>query len=274
MRGVCLLQLGEFARAAKDFGQVLNIRPDLPAAFFNRGLAHQGLAERQRAIEDFSAALKAGFPQTRVLFLRGKLRAETGDKEGAQRDWQAGLAKVPMDEHSCIARGLAQLEKDPSKALADFERAMLFNPRSRAALQNMAYVYEEILDRPQAAIDALSRLVTMEATPAKRGEALAMRGVVRARVKGFEEAVEDAQLALKLSPTDMVFYRCACVFAILSVDRPDLKTRSTDLLTLAIGKRPALAAIARDDDDLMAVRSTPAFQGLSAVAERLARDAP
>ena len=49
---------------------------------------------------------------------------------------------------SWIARGVARIAADPPGALADFDQALLLNPRSPQALQDKAHVFSERLQRP------------------------------------------------------------------------------------------------------------------------------
>ena len=91
-------------------------------------------------------------PPLRAYFLRARVRAKQGDREGARRDQEEGFRGEPRDERDLTARGLARQPRDPQAALADYEAALKLNPRYRAALQNKANVLAENLGRTEEAI--------------------------------------------------------------------------------------------------------------------------
>src|SRR5207244_3905694 len=91
-------------------------------------------------------------------FLRASLRQQSGDVQGAMQDRQAGLRNPPNDELSWLSRGYARIDAEPKAALDDFERALKFNPRSLAGLQNKAHLLGK-MNRNQEAIETLSALL-------------------------------------------------------------------------------------------------------------------
>ncbi len=158
-RGLCRLDRQHYEQAERDFTKALAHRPDLTAAMINRAVARTQLGKHAAALDDFNRALNNGATQTRIYFLRSDLRRKLGDPQGAAADYAHGLQAIPHDEKSWIKRGLAKLSVDPGGALDDFRQALRVNPRSHAALRNLAHIYAEHRHDPETALDSIDRLV-------------------------------------------------------------------------------------------------------------------
>src|SRR5262249_47944039 len=157
--GLAYLRQQDYSAALADFDHGVAQRPELPEPYLNRALARQGLGQFKSAIEDLTTALEKPNAPTRIYFMRARVRARAGDRAGADQDRAEGLRATPADEKSWIARGLARLANDAQGALADFEEALVLNPRSRSALQNKAHVLAEKLNRHDEAVATLDQAV-------------------------------------------------------------------------------------------------------------------
>jgi tetratricopeptide (TPR) repeat protein len=264
-RGLAHLRQKDSARALADFDQVLKLKPDLAEGYMNRALAHQGLGRPAEAVKDYTRALECGTAPTRVYFMRAVARRRAGDVEGAKDDEEEGRRREPTDETSWIVRGLARSASDPEAALADYDRALALNPRSRIALQNKANVLAEKLERPDKAIEVLDRLLALypDSVPARAG-----RGVVLARLDKRDAAHEDARGCLARSGDPLTRYQAACIYALTSRKHPEDRARAMQLLTEAVRAGAGIPWLATDQD-LDPLRSSPEFQRLTAAAGTL-----
>ena len=258
-RGRVELQRREFKAARHDFDEVLRMRSDLTVALVNRALARAGLGDDLGAVADLTEARERGVPDTRVHFLLAEARDRLGDHAGARRDREEGLRRTPTDAESWVARGLARLPADPAGSLADFESALRLDPHSRSALQNRAMVLSECLGRTQEAVATLDRALTLDPgfVPARVG-----RGVLLARLGRREDAIRDAEEALRHDTSADTVYRVACIFALTSRVAPDDRARAFGMLTTALSQRSSWAEIARTDPDLNPLRDDVNFQEL------------
>jgi serine/threonine protein kinase/Flp pilus assembly protein TadD len=264
-RGLAHLRRKDYPQARADLTRAIELRPDQSEAYINRALARQGQKDLAGAIEDFTAALKHGAAPTRVYFMRSRARLRAGDGKGANWDRAEGLRREPADEKSWIARGLARLPADPAAALADFERALALNPRSRAALQNKAHVLAEKLKRPEEAIRVLDQAVALypDYVPARGG-----RGVVQARLGRRDAALEDARGCLTRDGHPRTRYQVACIYALTSRQAPADGRRALDLLAEVLRQGYGVNLLATDSD-LNSLRGLPEFQRLAAAAAAL-----
>lgn len=262
-RGLCRFELGQFDLARADFDEVLRRKPGLPAALVNRALAYQSMGQLEDALRDLTSALEGGLPETRIFFIRSRIRQQLGDQCGAQQDRREGLRRPPQDEKSWVARGVARLSEDPQAALEDFQQALRWNRRSRTALHNIAHVLSERMDRTEEAIGVLDQLLEIQPDdPA----VFVARGVLQARLGCREDAIADAQHALRLpsSPTlrHQIQYQAGCIHALTSRDHPSDAETAVALISQAIRYEPKWQSVAATDPDLDSLRANEQFRSL------------
>jgi tetratricopeptide (TPR) repeat protein len=261
-RGLTFLRRENHALAGADFDQVLRLRPGLASAHVSRALARQGMKKYDLAIEDLTTALELGAPETRIYFMRAAARARAGDAEGARRDREEGLRRVPTDAESWVARGVARLPKDVPGALADFEEALKRNAHSLAALQNKAHVLAEIQGRTEEGVRVLNEAV--EAYPGYV-PSRASRGVLLARLGKRQPALQDAEECLARDSQPATLYQVAGIYALTSRQCADDRLEALRLLSAALRKGYGLDLFARDTD-LDPIRKDPEFVRIIAAA--------
>jgi serine/threonine protein kinase/Flp pilus assembly protein TadD len=256
-RGLVYLRQNDFRRAIADFDRVIDLRPDCAEVYMNRALAFQGRKDYDAAIKDLTHALELDAPYTRIYFMRARVRNLAGDKDGAEKDFAQGLRCKPTDEKSWVARGVAKLPGDLPGALADFKMAEELNARSLAALQNQAHVLSK-LGRNEEAIDVLNRGIELypDYVPARAG-----RGVLRARLKQRDAALEDANEALARDFGPATQYQVAGIFALTSRQDPDDQAQALHYLSSALREGYGFELL-EQDKDLDPIRDTPEFRQL------------
>jgi serine/threonine protein kinase/tetratricopeptide (TPR) repeat protein len=256
-RGLVHLRQQKPKLAAADFDQVIQLQPDSADAYINRAVARQTLGNTKGAVEDLTSALDLGATYTRIYFMRSRAREKAGDKDGARRDWEEGLKQEPTDEKSWLARGMARLSKDLKGALADFEKAREINPRSLAALQNVAHVLSK-LDRNADAVKVLDEAVRLhpDYVNARVG-----RGVLLARLGRRAEAHKDAEEVLLRDNKAPTLYQAACIFALTSRTEAADRREAYRLLASALWKGYGLD-LTETDKDLEPIRKETEFRRL------------
>ncbi len=265
-RGAARLGVKDFQGAKADFDDVLQSHPQLTSVLVNRSLAFQGLGELERALQDLSLALERGASQTRIYFLRARIRQQMHDLAGAEADRQRGLQETPCDELSWVARGVARLPEDPSGALDDFRQALRLAPGSRTALQNTAHVLSERLGKNKEALEALDEILVMDPEdPATR----ASRGVLLARMGDREAAVRDAEQSLVSSDLPLIIYQAGCIYAQCSRVAPQDAERAIELIARALQHDARLVTIAVRDPDLSPLGEDAGFRKTLAAATQL-----
>lgn len=264
-RGLAELRRRHHAEALQDFNRALQLRPEHAESFIHRALVYKNLTKYAEAEADLSAALKLGASPSRLHLLRSEVRGLRGDRPGAAADMQEGLRLEPTDELGWMTRGYVRVAGDPKAALADFVRACELNPRSVAGLQNQAHVLAERLDRNADAVGKLDELLKHYPD---YPEALAGRGVLKARLGQRDAALADAKAALLRDTRGQRLYEVACVYALTGKTHPEDRREALRLLHDALHQGFGLDLIA-NDRDLEPLRGEPQFQDLVKAAQTL-----
>jgi tetratricopeptide (TPR) repeat protein len=265
-RGLLNLERKQFGDAQQDFAEVIRHRPQTWEAHVNRALASLELQDYQGAVADLSEAMKKGAGATRVYFLRAHAFKQLGRDDDARSDHQKGMTLEPQDELSFIVRGKERLPADPHGGLADFDKALKLNPRSRQALQNKAHVLSERLGRTDEAVAVLNQALELHPDYVL---ARAGRAVLLARLKKNDQAIRDAVKALELEASALTHYQAACVYALTSQPTTENRSKALDHLQKAIELDPQWLRTMPRDRDLAALTMEPRFQSLLAAAVNL-----
>jgi len=134
-RGAALLQLGRYQEAINALRQAIVYQPDLAGAYFNLGLAYEGLDDSDQAIKVYSKAAELTPDDAEIYFRRGGIYFGREEFAKTVEDTSRAIELHPEGSIVApyIARGLAYYRLEQyDKAAADFSEAMKSDPRSAA----------------------------------------------------------------------------------------------------------------------------------------------
>ena len=152
-RGIAYRFKGDYDRAIQDYSQAIKLNGKLAAAFSNRGVAYDKKGDYDRAIADFDQAIKLK-PAAEVHFNRGN--AYLGKSQYAQAidDYNAALKLqgdfAPAFDNRCWARAVVGILK---QALADCNEALRLMPNNPATLDSRAFVFLKMTNFDAAVSD-------------------------------------------------------------------------------------------------------------------------
>jgi eukaryotic-like serine/threonine-protein kinase len=258
-RGTIALERKEYDRALADLDHFLEHRPDQPDALRIRALTRLEQADAAGAIADLDRLMKRTNAPTVALFIRARAHESLGNRAAANADRREGLARAPNDELSGVTRGLNRLPTDPAGALADFRAARAFNPKSLEACVNEAKVLSETLGRIEEAMKVLDLALVYHP---RSVAALTSRSVLLAKLGRRDEAVKDAQSSISLDDSAKTLFRAACTFALTSRREASDRDQAIRLLALAVRKDNSQLSHLDADPDLAPLRDHPEFQRL------------
>src|SRR5216117_727816 len=116
--------------------------PDLFFAFNNRGNAYAGKRDYDRAIRDYSEALRLNPKYAAAFRNRGRALVHKGDYDRAIADYNEAARIDPEDPHALIGRGIAYNAKHQyDLAIRDFDAALRVCPACPLAVLNRAAAY-------------------------------------------------------------------------------------------------------------------------------------
>jgi tetratricopeptide (TPR) repeat protein len=107
-------------------------------AYNNRGIAYQEKGEVDRAIADFTTAIKFNPNDARVYSNRGSAYATKGELDRAIANLGKAIALNPKYADAYNSRGVAYAKKgDKEQAIADFRKALEIRPSDQDAKNNL-----------------------------------------------------------------------------------------------------------------------------------------
>ncbi len=126
-KGMDKIEKADFKGAIEDFTQVLQLQPNMPDAYYFRGLARDLLEDNQGALQDYSEAIRltpAGLDSTYAYNNRGTVYAELQEYQKAIEDYDRAVQSDPNNANAYYNRALAHSAlKDSQSAIADFKKA-------------------------------------------------------------------------------------------------------------------------------------------------------
>lgn len=169
MRGEARCRQDEYVGALADFNECLRLRDDFAPAYICRCRLLRLCGDLEAASQDCARALSIGPRSAAPLNLQGELRRDSGDTEGALRDFEEAISSSAhfADAYFNLAATKEDLVQNVgfhkvrvvhtgllAEALSDYEQGLLLNPGSARA--------------PQACgrRDALARIVKYPASSA------------------------------------------------------------------------------------------------------------
>ena len=208
-RGAALDALGQTDRALDDYSEAIRRDPKSPLAFYGRGVL---LASRKRAftraIADFDKVLELQPDNIDALILRGDAYSQLGQAGRALVDLNRAVADAPDNAQAVLHRGVAQGRRGEDRlALADYDQAIKLNPRYVDALVNRAAVHAAA-GRPA---DAIRDLDTALAIQPNNVIALYNRGYAHFGQRAYDKAIADYDAAIQLDPSLGPAYNNRCL---------------------------------------------------------------
>jgi len=221
-RGIASYSLkAKCAPAIEDFTEALKIDPKEVNALTNRGICWNEKGEPDKAIADFSEALRLGLQTGDVLtfgskdpeavrywaqvararYLRGLAYAAKGEQDLALADFNESIRLNPSEARTFVARGgIYLLRQAYKRAIADFDEGLRLDPAYAFGYFQRGFVYHS-LNEPDKAYADYSKSIALDP---KYITAYLDRGILEyARRGDFAGAIADFTTALKLSPDNV-----------------------------------------------------------------------
>lgn len=195
-RAVALDSSGQTDKALEDYSAAIKADPKSSLAFLGRGVL---LAVRKRAydraIEDFDKVLVIEPDNVEALVSRGDAFAQLGDLGRAMADLNRAVALAPDKPTVLVTRGQVESRRgNLAGAARDYEAALKLDQRYAAAMINLAAV-RSMQGESGAAIDLLDQAIAID-----RRNPLAFynRGYAEFALKQYDKAIADYGAAIEL----------------------------------------------------------------------------
>ena len=188
-------ELKDKQKAIADYTQAIKINPKDADAYINRGNARDDLGDKQGAIDDYTQAIKINPNYALAYYNRGVVRYDLGDKQGAIDDYTLAIKFNPNYADAYNNRGNVRKDLgDKQGAIDDYNLAIKFNPNLALAYYNRGIVRNDLGDK-QGAIDDYNQAIKINPNYA---DAYYNRGIVRYELGDKQGTIDDFQQAAKL----------------------------------------------------------------------------
>jgi tetratricopeptide (TPR) repeat protein len=186
-------------RAISDYSEAIKLDPQYVNAYLNRGIAYDSKGDTDASIADFGRVIELKPDDPLAYYDRGYLRCwRKRDYDGAIADLSKAIDLGGKTAPTYLYRALAyQGKKDYGRAIADYDEGLKLTPNSAVALTYRGLSYQGLSDFDHALADYDAAIKA----DARYAPAYVDRGYLR-RIKGeIDAAIADYSAALKLDPS-------------------------------------------------------------------------
>lgn len=185
------------------WSDVINKYPDEALAYTNRGHFYLSLNNMDKAMEDYSSAIKLDNKSDNAYYNRGKIYFERGEYDLALADYNKCLALLPDFAEALNNRGVVYIfKKDFDKAFADLNRSLELEPENKKALADRGFLYFQ-LDQYENSIKDNDNCLRLD--PENQG-VINTNGLCYYNLKKFDLAIAEFNRCIALNPANCSFF--------------------------------------------------------------------
>jgi hypothetical protein len=152
--GLASLIRKEYDKAIGDFTEAIRLEPNNTLAYFNRGLAYDNTGNYEKAVSDYTEAIRFDSDFVPSYFNRGIAYGHQRNYERAVSDYTEAIRLDPNYASAYCGRGYAYQEQGNfDKAITDYTEAIRLEPNYVAAYIGRGNIYLRTGNRAEANAD-------------------------------------------------------------------------------------------------------------------------
>ncbi len=192
-----LFKEGNYEDAIKKYSEALIKSPDNFKIYFNRSLAWKSLNEMNNALKDLDKVIELK-PELPFPYLeRGIIRGEQGLEDLELKNYNKAIELKSDYIQAYHNRGFLKEENgDYNSAFQDYSRALEIDPDYFPSLVNRASIYQKQKKFKLSIID-LNRAINLQKDSY---DAYLSRGKAYYKLKKYDVAIEDFDMVVRLNP--------------------------------------------------------------------------
>jgi clan AA aspartic protease (TIGR02281 family) len=201
-RGAAYYNKGDFDRAIIDFSEAVKIDPNIGVPYFALAYSRRGLASAEKkdyehAIVDYGEAIKLNPTSIELYKDRGNAYSSKNDYDRAIADFSEAIKLDPNYAIAYNNRGFAYFRKsDFDRAIVDYDEAVKRNPNYALAYNNRGNAYFRKSDYDRAISDYSEAIRRNSNYPV----AYDNRGFAYAQKNDYDHALADYDEAVRRNP--------------------------------------------------------------------------
>lgn len=195
-RGTAYYGIKNYRSAKTDYAESSRLDPSSSAIWYNLGLVHERLDERERATEFYGKAITRDAQNDDAYLNRGLIYLDTGKFSQAIADFTQAAELKPKDPMLLANRGIAYAwNKDKIRAWQDFRAVETMDPDNVVLLRGKAVL--SLHDgNLREAVDLLTKAIEQDGSDRW---SLALRADIYERLEEYEKAQADTDQILKIN---------------------------------------------------------------------------
>ena len=195
-KGFCYRRLGETELAIREYSRSLELK-ETSEVYRNRGLCFTTVKLYDKAVLDFTRAIKLPPGDKRLYRERGSAYQALEEYKKAQADYEKALELEPADAELYTTLGDVQERLgEVQEALQSYQKAIQIDPNYARAYNNRGVVYLSQMETEKALADH-RKAVKLAGDRALYHVNV---GIVLNRLERYSEAVTSCNKAIKLDP--------------------------------------------------------------------------
>ncbi len=203
-RGDAEIAKAEFLPAIGDFSKAISLDPRTAANYEHRGNAYRSVGDFDRALADYAKALGLAPKSATVYGNRGLLYAMRRDTEHAAADFQKAIALDPNMPAAYGGLGYISFSKgDIDGAIAGYSKWIDLDPKNAVSRYLRGDLYRTQKKDFERAVADFDQAIVLNP---KYVEAYIERAEIYGATANADRAIADASAAIDLSPTAVVAY--------------------------------------------------------------------
>ena len=208
-RAAALDALGQTDRALGDYSEAIRLNPKDPLAFLGRGVLFAGRQRLyERAIDDFDKVLVLAPNNVDGLMHRGDAYSQMGKFGPALADLDRAVDLAPDNAEAYVYRGLVNSRRNENRlAMFDYKAGLALDPDNIDALVNLAAIYSTNGEQALAIADLDAAIALKKDAPL----AFYNRGYAHFANRQYDLAMADYGSAIALDPNMGLAYTNRCL---------------------------------------------------------------
>ncbi len=207
LRGLAYAEKGDTDRAIADYSEAIRLQPredKLDAeVHMNRGVAYAAKEDYDRAIADYDEAIRVNPKYATAYYNRGLAYDNKGEYDRAIADYDEAIRLDPDYTNAYYNRGAAYAAKgDYDRAIADHDEAIRLDPKDATAYYNRGLAYDNKGEYDRAIAD-YDEAIRLDP---KYATAYYNRGLAYNSKGEYDRAIADYNKAIQLDPAFTAAY--------------------------------------------------------------------
>ena len=193
-RGNAYIIRDDYDNAIKDYNRAIQLKSDYANAYYNRGNVYNKMGKYDFSIKDYDMAIQLGQDDSNIYYGRGVVYNRIGDFERAIEDFDKVIQFKPNDANAYYERAAAYYNKGAIDfAIEDFTAVIRLTPDRIQAHYNRGLAYS-IKGAYDLAIEDLTTTIQLKSDYTEayhdRGVAHYLRGKIDLAIEDYNKAIQ------------------------------------------------------------------------------------